>query len=161
MRYETTARLLSERRRGYWEIALMMTMWTLMSSDIGLTLLGTNCDQCVNMVQCCFTFTETIKLIRTGRPGRPPRHSHNSWTLKFHCWNSKNTVTQTRVSVRSNLAVMLFDCQQHVQITRHVGLLIVYSDSHVRGFARSCIVSQTNKQTNKQNYKANSTIKIE
>ena len=29
-------------------------------------VLGTNCDQCVNMVQCCFTSTETIRLIRTA-----------------------------------------------------------------------------------------------
>ena len=36
-------------------------------------LLGTNCDQCINMVQCCFTSTETIRLVRTDSPGRPPR----------------------------------------------------------------------------------------
>ena len=29
-----------------------------MSADI----LGTNCDQCLSMVQCCFTSTETVKL---------------------------------------------------------------------------------------------------
>ena len=31
-------------------------------------ILGTNCDQCVSVVQCCFTSTETIRLVRTGRP---------------------------------------------------------------------------------------------
>ena len=36
-------------------------------------ILGTNCDQCLSMVQCCFTSTETTRLIRTGSPGRPPR----------------------------------------------------------------------------------------
>ena len=41
-------------------------------------ILGTNCDQCVSMVQYCFTSTKTIKLIRTGSPGRPPRLSHSS-----------------------------------------------------------------------------------
>ena len=41
-------------------------------------ILGTNCDQCVRMVQCCFTSTETIRLIRTWSPGRPPRLSHSS-----------------------------------------------------------------------------------
>ena len=41
-------------------------------------MLGTNCDQCVSMVHCCFTSTETIGLIRTGSPGRL---SHSSWTL--------------------------------------------------------------------------------
>ena len=32
-------------------------------------ILGTNCDQCVCMVQCCFTSTETIRLIRDGEKG--------------------------------------------------------------------------------------------
>ena len=42
-------------------------------------VLGTNCcDQCLSMVQCCFTSTETVKLIRTESPGRPPRLSHSS-----------------------------------------------------------------------------------
>ena len=50
--------------------------------DVGLNvlgcrvdILGTNCDQCISMVQCCFTSTETVRLIRTGSPGRPPRLS--------------------------------------------------------------------------------------
>ena len=43
--------------------------------------LGTNCDQCRSMVQCCFTSTETVRLIRTESPRRPPRLSHSSWTL--------------------------------------------------------------------------------
>ena len=42
------------------------------------TYIGTNCDQCVCMVQCCLTSTETIRLIRTGSPGRPPRLSRSS-----------------------------------------------------------------------------------
>ena len=46
-------------------------------------ILGTNCDQCVCMVQCCFTSTETIRLIRTGSTGRPSRLSHSSWTLPW------------------------------------------------------------------------------
>ena len=33
------------------------------------------------MVECCFTSTETVALIRTKSPGRPPRLSHSSWTL--------------------------------------------------------------------------------
>ena len=32
-------------------------------------------------VQCCFTSTETVRLIRTESPGRPPRLWHSSWTL--------------------------------------------------------------------------------
>ena len=26
-------------------------------------ILGTNCDQCLSMVQCCFTSTETVRFI--------------------------------------------------------------------------------------------------
>ena len=29
-------------------------------------ILGTNCDQCMSMVQCCLTSTETVRLIRDG-----------------------------------------------------------------------------------------------
>ena len=45
-------------------------------------ILGTNCDQCVCMVQCCFTSSETIRLIRDGSPGWPPRLSHSSGALR-------------------------------------------------------------------------------
>ena len=44
--------------------------------------LGTNCDQCWSTVHCCFTSTETVRLIRTESPGRTPRLSHSSWTLR-------------------------------------------------------------------------------
>ena len=47
---------------------------------MSVDILGTNCDQCLSMVQCCFTSTETGRLIRTESPGRPPRLSHSSWT---------------------------------------------------------------------------------
>ena len=47
---------------------------------MSVDILGTNCDQCVCMVQCCFTSTETIRLIRMESPGRPPQLSHSSWT---------------------------------------------------------------------------------
>ena len=45
--------------------------------------LGTNCDQRRSNVQCCFTSTETVRLIRTESSGRPPRLSHCSSTLKW------------------------------------------------------------------------------
>ena len=48
---------------------------------MSVDILGTNRDQCVCLVQCCFTSTETVRLIRTGSPGRPPRLSHSSRTL--------------------------------------------------------------------------------
>ena len=40
---------------------------------MSVDILGTNCDQCRSMVQCCFTSTETVRLSRTESPGRPPR----------------------------------------------------------------------------------------
>ena len=48
---------------------------------MSVDILGTNCDQCRSMVQCCFTSTETVRLIRTDSPGRLPRLSHSSWTM--------------------------------------------------------------------------------
>ena len=49
-----------------------------MSFDI----LGTSCDQCRSTVQKIFTSTETRRLVRTDSPGRPPRLSHSSWTMR-------------------------------------------------------------------------------
>ena len=42
----------------------------------------------VSNVQCCFTSTETIRLIRDeGSPGRPPRLSHSSGIrVQVRCW---------------------------------------------------------------------------
>ena len=41
------------------------------------------------MVQCCFTSTEAIRLIRTGSPWQPPQLSHSSWTLRARwSWGS-------------------------------------------------------------------------
>ena len=39
---------------------------------MSVDILGTNCDQCRSMVQCCFTSTEIVRLVRTESPGRPP-----------------------------------------------------------------------------------------
>ena len=44
----------------------MVMICCVVSSDVGLTYLGTNCDQYLSMVQCCFTSTESARLIRTG-----------------------------------------------------------------------------------------------
>jgi len=49
---------------------------------VSVDILGTSWDQCVSMVQYCLTSTETMRLVRTDSPGRPPRFSrHSSWTL--------------------------------------------------------------------------------
>ena len=61
-------------------------MYTLRDDDdcrascprMSVDILGTNCDQCMSMVQCCFTSTETVRLVRTESPGRPPQLSHSS-----------------------------------------------------------------------------------
>ena len=36
---------------------------------MSVDILGTNCDQCVSTVHCCFTPTETIRLIRDREKG--------------------------------------------------------------------------------------------
>ena len=48
---------------------------------MSVDILRISWDQCVSMVQYCFTFTETMRLVRTDSPGRPPRLSHSSWTM--------------------------------------------------------------------------------
>ena len=40
------------------------------------------------MVQGWFTFTETVRHVRTESPGRLPRFSHSSWTLTLGCFYS-------------------------------------------------------------------------
>ena len=66
----------------------LKTRWWSRAScrRMSVDILGTNWDQCRSTVQCCFTSTEARRLVRTESPGRPPRLSHNSWTLKtrFH-----------------------------------------------------------------------------
>ena len=80
--------LLNSERNRWWRRASCPRM----SADI----LGTNCDQCVSMVQCCFTSTETVRLIRTGSPGRPPRLSHSCWTLCRETDRSPHVYRSTR-----------------------------------------------------------------
>ena len=55
---------------------------------MSVDILGTNCDQCLSTVQCCFTSTETVRLVRTESPRRPPQLSHSSWTL--NSWGHHN-----------------------------------------------------------------------
>ena len=57
----------------WWRRASCPGMW--------VDIIGTNCDQCGSRVQCCFTSTKTVRLVRTESPGRPPRLSRSSWTL--------------------------------------------------------------------------------
>ena len=56
---------------------------------MSVDILETNCDQCLSMVQCCFTSTETVRFIRTElSQGPPPRLSHSSWTLKLKLYQT-------------------------------------------------------------------------
>ena len=83
---------------------------------MSVDILGTNCDQCLSMVQCCFTSTETVRLIRTESPGRPPRLSQSSWTLA-HCvriCSKLNSCDKSRISSTFELpavcAALAFIC---------------------------------------------------
>ena len=49
---------------------------------MSVDILGTSWDQCRSVVQYSFTSTEARRLVRTESPGRPPRLSHSSWTMK-------------------------------------------------------------------------------
>ena len=42
----------------------------LLVTEVSMTFL--------RLVECCFTSTETVGLLGTGSPGRPPRLSHSS-----------------------------------------------------------------------------------
>ena len=80
--------------------------WCLMSLVVGSHMIwGTSWDQCVSMVQYSFTSTETIRLIRTDSPGRPPRLSHSSWTMSF-CFVLRSELESPRSRVRGSRQVL-------------------------------------------------------
>ena len=69
---------------------------------MSVDILGTNCSLCLSMVKCCFTSTETVRLLRTESPGRPPHivpelsSLHNYALSMFHktgCRHSRVTVS--------------------------------------------------------------------
>jgi len=49
--------------------------------QMSVDILGTNCDPCWSMVQCCFMSTEILRLIRMESPGQRPHLSRSSRTL--------------------------------------------------------------------------------
>ena len=73
-----------------WALQLSRWWWWCRAScpRMSVDILGTNCDQCLSMLQCCFASTETVRLIWTESPWRPPRLSH-SWTLHLSKASSK------------------------------------------------------------------------
>ena len=82
-RAEVTAVSKLVSKHGAWCTVLILWWWWSRAScpRMSVVTLGTNCDQCRSMVQCCFTSTETVRLIRMESPGRPPQLSHSPWTL--------------------------------------------------------------------------------
>ena len=61
-------------------------------------ILGTICDQCVSMVQCCFTSTETIRLVRTGSPDRH-LDSHSQLLNSVEVWLPLFGIFKVRANV--------------------------------------------------------------
>ena len=70
--------------RDELQVPLMLKWWWCWAScpRMSVDILGTNCDQCLSRVQCCFTSTETVRLITTESPGLPLRFSHSSWSQR-------------------------------------------------------------------------------
>ena len=52
-----------------WQLSLLL-LWCLMSSDVSIDILGTSWDQCVSIVQYCFTFTENMRLATLWRKAK-------------------------------------------------------------------------------------------
>ena len=48
---------------------------------MSIDILGSSWDQYMSVVQYSFTSTKTMRLVRTGSPGRPPQLSHSSWNM--------------------------------------------------------------------------------
>ena len=66
---------------------------------MSVDIVGANCDQCRSTVHCCFTSTETVRLIRTGSPGRPPPLSHSSWVLWYFWWRCRASCPRMLVDI--------------------------------------------------------------
>ena len=85
---------------------------------MSVDILGTSCDQCRSIVQYSFTSTETRRLVRTDSPGRPPRLSHSSWTIKtdaykptyFHTYLSPYPFTYESTYIRIYLTDSFLTC---------------------------------------------------
>ena len=46
---------------------------------------GESREEMLFLLKCCFTSTETVRTIRDGSPGRPPRLSLSSWAVEKKC----------------------------------------------------------------------------
>ena len=58
---------------------------------MSVDVLGTNCDQCVSMVQCCFTSTETMRLIRKRGKGVWRWGKRENIYLSLHCHHQNDS----------------------------------------------------------------------
>ena len=111
------------RRPLHWR---QNTIWWCRAScpRMAVDILTTNCDQCRSTVQCCFTSTETVRLIRTEIPGRPPRLSHSSWTLtktkQKHCNERSFFVFVLSVKVKIERNGVQRPASSHMEVTPHL-----------------------------------------
>ena len=93
-------------------------------------ILGTNCDQCLNMVQCCFTSTETVRLIRTESPGWPLRLSHSSWTLSW-LGDGTNAPVSDHAAIQLRLLWFLWTATALSFLSLFSSLLSFHSHKHI------------------------------
>ena len=102
------------------------------------------------LLSCCFTSTEAIRLVRDGSPGRLPRLSQSSWTLKLvksFAWFIKHPphfglvrvqeLCECRggrpgLSVLMNLTVSV-DVKQHWTMLRHWSQFVPNMSTDIRG----------------------------
>ena len=92
-------------------------------------ILGTNCDQCRSMVQCCFTSTETVNLSLHCRPGRPPRQLADRFFVLFVvvlCSNGKKFVTDNW-NYDDDVGLNVLKCGADTPETRNCIRRFIYS----------------------------------
>ena len=63
---------------------------------MSVDILGTKCDQCLSIVQCCFTSTEAIRLVRTAQDGHLDFHTELWRLLLLMLFTSTETVRLVR-----------------------------------------------------------------
>ena len=123
---ETVGLLGTGAQDGHLDFHTAPKLWTwLLLLCSSVDILGTSWDQCVSMVQYCFTSTETIKLVRTGSPGRPPRLSHSSWTL----WTWLGSAVLLNVLGRRLTYYIIWDKLR--PMPKH-GLILLYVHGNLR-----------------------------
>ena len=85
------------------------------------------------LVECCVTSTETICLLVTGSPGRPPWPSHSSWALSVFIGLSGLFLRQANVLYTKTSSSMLDllsgrNCLKYSYVLKLTGPRLEYSD---------------------------------